>query len=159
MTSQVQTQVQTKEKALRAAESLLGYPDTKVKATAQVVADYLKGLPVGLEGFLQAIAPEGSAMAKLELRLTGLCAGGRLYEFRRPVKITVVRSAHYFVAWSKSFLVHGTGDTTEEALRDFMEEWQRHYERLLAEEERLGPPLQKELARIRHLLAKERDAA
>ncbi|MDP2662707.1 MAG: hypothetical protein Q8R28_18485 [Dehalococcoidia bacterium] len=152
-------QVQTKKKALDAAESLLGYPDTKVKNTAQVVADYLKGSPAGFEDLLEAAAPEGSALAKMELRLLGLCASGRRYEFRRALRVVIIREEDYFLASDNRFLVHGTGDSASEALINYMQEWRRHYERLISEEDHLAPPLQRELARIRRLVASERDAA
>lgn len=153
------SQAQTKEKAIEAAESLLGYPDTKVKATAQTVADYLRHLPVGVDEFLGTVAPEGSAMARIEFRLSRLCARGQLYEFRRAIRIIVARSEGYFVAWSNSFLVHGTGDSVDEALRDYMEEWHRHYQWLHEESERLAPPLEKELAKIQRILIRQPDAA
>ncbi len=153
------SQVQTKKTALDAAESLLGYPDTKVKNTAQVVADYLKGSPIGFEDFLEATAPEGSAMPKMELHLMGLSASGRRYEFRRPLKVVIVREEDYFLASDNRFLIHGTGDRASEALINYMKEWRRHYERLLSEEDHLAPPLQRELARIRRLVACERDAS
>lgn len=153
------SEVKTKKKALEAAESLLSYPDTHVKSNAQVVANYLKGLPVGVDEFIQAIGPEGSAMARAEFRLSSILARRRLYVFKRPIKVTVAREEGYFVAWCDRFLVHSTGDTLEEALHNYMEEWQTHYQRLADEAEHLSPPLQKELATIRHLLVKEQDAA
>lgn len=153
------SQVQNKKKALEAAESLLRHPDTKVKTTAQVLADYLKGLPIGVDEFAQALTPQVSAMARVELRLSAFLAAGKVYEFRRPVRVVVARDNGYFLAWSNGFLTHATGDTADEALRNYMEEWRHHYEFLLSEADRLMPPLQKELARIRRLLLKERDAA
>ncbi len=153
------SQAQTKEKAIEAAESLLGYPDTKVKATAQTVADYLRGLPVEVDELIRAVTPEGSGIARIELKLSRFVASGRPYDFRRPVRLVVARDNGYFVAWSNRFLVHGTGDTVEEALRDYMEEWERHYERLVAEEDHLAPPLERELAAIRRLVATEPDAS
>lgn len=152
-------QVQTKKKALEAAESLLGYPDTKVKTIAQAVADYLKGLPAGIDEYVQAITPQGSAMARVELQISAFLAAGTFYEFRRPVRVIISRDNGYFLAWSNRFLVHGTGDSADQALRDYMEEWRRHYEFLLKEAERLVPPLQKELAGIQRLLLRQRDAA
>jgi len=152
------SQVETKEKVLQAAEALLGHPDTKVKTTARVVADYLRGLAAGVDEFARAVTPEGSAFARIEFKLSRFIASDRAYAFKRPIRVTVARDNGYFVAWSR-FLVHGTGDTIEEALRDLMAEWQRHYERLVAEEDHLAPPLEKELATIRRLLAKEQDAS
>lgn len=116
------SQVEIRKKALEATESLLGYPDAEVKSTAREVADYLRGLPVGVDEFLGAVTPEGYAMTRIELKLSRFIASGRLYEFKRPIRVIVARSEHYFVASSNAFLVHGTGNTVQESLQDYMEE-------------------------------------
>lgn len=144
-------------RALRSLRSLESHPDPSVQRTAKQAEAELAALPAGLDEYIARMAPPGIQVARFVAQIVGVPAPespGMGYVFRRPVRLNVVHDGDYFVASSPSFLVHATGDTVEEAIVHYLEEWVTHYRSLVNRErcDELGLPLQQELARIRRLL-------
>lgn len=145
-------------RALDRLHRLRSYPDATVQRTALEVEEDVAAIPTGLNGYLAAMAPEGTTLNRMELSLKVffLDAGQHTgsYVFRRPVKVRVTQDGEYYLGFSPAFLVHGTGDTPEDALQAFFVEWANRYAalRALEREDRLGEPLRRELADIRRRL-------
>lgn len=108
--------------------------------------------------------PADIGLREIVLSLDKISYNGDLYRFKRPVhlKLERIKAEHgieldgdYFLASSRSFLVHATGDSIEEAYDNYSSEWIRHFRTLVENEHNLGPGLQEELNKIRKLLRQD----
>jgi hypothetical protein len=97
---------------------------------------------------------EGIEVASATFLLRRLVALGRELTFREPIKVNVTKDVECYVADSRRFSVHGTGDTVNDALTNYVEEFVRYFDWLVEKESELAPVLQKELKAIRKLLVK-----
>ena len=140
------------KRALKAVRGLQRHVDKEVNQAARVVTDYLSGLPVKVEDFVETLS-EGFEFKRLHLEVRMLAIDRTVYQLKKPLKVTVEREGNYYFAAARSFRVHGTGQDISKAMMNYMSELVSHYRWLKSHEGELVPSLVQELRKLEHLLS------
>ena len=148
------TEVKYKQ-ALEAVKKLEAHADQEVKRAARVVTGYLKGSPVELGDFWEAMS-EGFEFKTLHAELCSMVVDEKVYPLKKPLKVKIQQEENYLFVESPGYRVHGTGDSIGEALRNYMDEFIAHYQWLKSHKAKLAPVLKSELTKIQRLLAHSR---
>lgn len=111
---------------------------------------------------INVLVLEESANSTASKSFTGFFAPSHLYmvggrRFIAPLLLTVEKSEDdLWLATNPTLLVHGAGETATEAISDFVTMLFDLYEELTESEDVLAPHLQRDLARLRTIIAERK---